>query len=241
MIGMLRDELSDADKDFLDALKFVHDGLRSPYVRWEVTQTLRKVLVILSDEASIHKQGLTVPTSIVIVSAASQLLENLRDVFADPKCPLCHTHREGARDVIALTGYDLSQALSGNTRHAVGQICSRIIPAQVEYSIMYIVKGCAEVYVGDADLVESLSVSLNASLKKNKVASTAIVSYAEHGNTLTGIRCGCRRNRSAVPAPAQQLGHEVPSTEQPGVQNAVAQNNEEVQDETLPQEEHTAT
>jgi hypothetical protein len=50
----------------------------------------------------------------------------------------------------------------------VGQICRWLIPAQVEYSITYIVKGCAEVYVGDADLVESLSVSLNATLNKEQ-------------------------------------------------------------------------
>jgi hypothetical protein len=234
MIGMHRDELSALEKDFLDALNFVHDGLKPPHVRWQVRRTLRKILVILSEEASIHNYSFTVPTSIVPI--ASQLLEDLREKLADNNSQLCYADRERARDVISRTGYDLSQALSTRTMTAVGQVCDRVIPKGVEYSIMFVVRGCAEVYVDNADLVESLSVSLNASLKKNRVASTAIVCYAENGSPFTEISCGCRRTKCAHPTPAKLL-NEVPSAEQLGLQSAIGAGHETVQD-TSHQVEH---
>jgi hypothetical protein len=102
MLGMLRDDLSAGDRDLLDELKFVYDGLQSPFVPYEVERTLRAVLMILSDEGRIHEQGLRVPTSIVPI--ALRLLRGLRGNIGEPRRELSYAHREDARDVISRTG-----------------------------------------------------------------------------------------------------------------------------------------
>jgi hypothetical protein len=209
MLELHHDDLSAADRAFSDAVKFVYDGLKSPFVCFEVKRTLYKLLFILSDEGRISKQEINVP--VTIVPFASELFEELREKLINSKCGMSYAHRERVRDVINRTGYDLSRALSRNTFQAVKEICARIMPAGVQYSIVMTTRSCVEVYIDDVHIAEPLLASINTIMADHRIVGTAAVRYSNNGSLLHGFRLEGTDNKCA-----ERCGNEAPRGEQLG-------------------------